>query len=170
MFPTLMSEFKSKKIRGFTLIELLVVVAIISLLSSVVMTSLNSARAKGRDAQRTQSIHSVQLALELYFSDHSAYPSDGGAGPWSFSDLSSPLKTALVPKYISVLPLDPSGNVGTNGYQYYTNNSITFYAVKVNYEKTTPCYACANSVASDAYSCSNQPAYWGLQKCAGGVQ
>ena len=34
--------------KGFTLIELLVVVAIISLLSSVVMASINSAKAKGR--------------------------------------------------------------------------------------------------------------------------
>jgi len=35
------------KKKGFTLIELLVVVAIISLLSSVVLASLSSARAKG---------------------------------------------------------------------------------------------------------------------------
>ena len=39
-------QIKSNKFKGFTLIELLVVVAIISILSSVVMASLNSARVK----------------------------------------------------------------------------------------------------------------------------
>ena len=39
-----------QKNKGFTLIELLVVVAIIGLLSSVVMASLNSARLKAKDA------------------------------------------------------------------------------------------------------------------------
>ncbi|KKR67189.1 MAG: hypothetical protein UU10_C0052G0013, partial [Parcubacteria group bacterium GW2011_GWF1_40_6] len=38
------SSIKNNK--GFTLIELLVVVSIIGLLASVVMTSLNTARAK----------------------------------------------------------------------------------------------------------------------------
>ena len=53
----------TKKNKGFTLIELLVVVAIIGLLASVVLSSLNTARAKGRDAFRLESLHQLQVAL-----------------------------------------------------------------------------------------------------------
>lgn len=52
---------------GFTLIELLVVIAIIGLLSSVVFASLNSARAKGRDARRISDLKQVQTALALCY-------------------------------------------------------------------------------------------------------
>ncbi len=56
--------------RGFTLIELLVVISIISLLSSVILASLSSARARARDAQRMSNLHEIQTALQLYAADH----------------------------------------------------------------------------------------------------
>lgn len=92
-----------KRERGFTLIELLVVVAIIGILSSVVLASLNSARQKGRDARRVSDIKQLQLALELYYDSNSnvGYPDD-------LDDLD--------PTFISVVPPDPSG--GSNAYGY----------------------------------------------------
>jgi len=65
---------KRIKKNGFTLIELLVVIAIVSLLSSIVMASLNSARAKARDAKRMEDLHQIQLALEMYYHDFGKYP------------------------------------------------------------------------------------------------
>lgn len=61
--------------KGFTLIELLVVISIISLLSSVVIASVSSARESARDAERILAIKQIQNALELYASDHGgSYP------------------------------------------------------------------------------------------------
>jgi len=59
-----MFYYKQRKNRGFTLIELLVVVAIISLLSSVVLASLNSARAKGRDAAIKTSVLQLRTLIQ----------------------------------------------------------------------------------------------------------
>jgi prepilin-type N-terminal cleavage/methylation domain-containing protein len=71
---------KSKK--GFTLIELLVVVAIIGLLSSVVLASLNSARSKARDAKRKEDFHTMQLAFQLYYDKYGVMPTvPAGGGP-----------------------------------------------------------------------------------------
>ena len=59
--------------KGFTLIELLVVIAIISLLSSVVLASLKSARDKGANANIKSNLNNMRAQAAVYYDNNSSY-------------------------------------------------------------------------------------------------
>src|ERR1700744_4592103 len=60
--------------KGFTLIELLVVIAIIGILASVILASLNSARAKGVDAAVKSDLENARDQAEIYYdSNNNSY-------------------------------------------------------------------------------------------------
>jgi prepilin-type N-terminal cleavage/methylation domain-containing protein len=61
-----MNIFNSKKEKGFTLIELLVVISIISLLSSIVLASVQDARNKAKGTAFRQHVGEFIKAVELY--------------------------------------------------------------------------------------------------------
>ncbi|MEI6660408.1 MAG: prepilin-type N-terminal cleavage/methylation domain-containing protein [bacterium] len=113
----------TKKKSGFTLVELLVVISIISLLSSVVLSALSSARQKSRVARRLSDLHQIQIALENYYTNNGSYPATNwhtqcnyfGAGTAVANNLVIP---GLVPTYMPSFPIDPSMDV-TNSQNCY---------------------------------------------------
>lgn len=66
--------FSVKNHGGFTLIELLVVVAIIGMLVSVIMVSMDTSRRKSRDAKRFTDIDQVKSGLDLFYLHAGGYP------------------------------------------------------------------------------------------------
>jgi prepilin-type N-terminal cleavage/methylation domain-containing protein len=60
------------KSKGFTLIELLVVIAIIGILASVVLASLNSARAKGANAAVKANLTGIRAQAEIFYDDNAS--------------------------------------------------------------------------------------------------
>ncbi len=95
----------SNKVSGFTLIELLVVIAVIGLLSSIILSSLNTARAKGRNAKRASEVHQLKIALEYFYDTNGSYPSVGSDNTvYAISTLAVPLSP-----YLKQIPDDPLG-------------------------------------------------------------
>ena len=96
------------------------VIAIIGILSSVVLASLNSARQKSRDARRVSDIKQLQLALELYFDTNGEYP--------------TALASLETGGQIASIPTDP---VGGAAYPYFgLNANCTSYHLGATLEQT----------------------------------
>ncbi len=72
-----MTFFRSSR-PGFSLLEGLIVLAMIGLLAAFAAVSLNSARARTRDAQRLANMSTVRAALQLYWLEKATYPASEG--------------------------------------------------------------------------------------------
>lgn len=98
------------------IIGVVVGIAVLGLLASVVLLSLNSARAKSRDAKRYADVTQMSAALELYRVDNDEYPE---------------LLSMLAPKYMVNIPQAPTPADGTcssvtNTYEY-SNPEPNYY-------------------------------------------
>ena len=146
--------------KSFTLIELLVVIAIIGVLAALVIPNLTQARAKARDAKRTEDLRALQNALEIYYSDHNAYPSgeigsnsldgfclerslnkDGSCPSGKFCDLIKP--------YLARLPKDPQFKWSD------TSSPCYFYITDTDTTSTAQAYKAAAKMEKDLQRAEN---------------
>lgn len=97
-----------KKQKGFTLIELLVVVSIIGVLATIILSSLNEARTKSKEARALQTMRQIETAIFDYIVfengvvDNGEYSYDSNG---NFFNASGNICGVVLAKYMEKLAL-----------------------------------------------------------------
>jgi type II secretory pathway pseudopilin PulG len=137
---------------GFTVPELLLVIAMVIILSGLVLTNFQAAKAKERDTQRVNDINTIYSRLEAYYNTKSSYPATFSAKELGIEDSDTqdphgraiivhvPVTDALAAQQVA----NPTSNSSAN-YLYVpfpagcTNaaNNCTGYILKTYIEKPT---------------------------------
>lgn len=113
---------------AFTLLEILLVIAAIGILAAIIIIAINPQRqlAQVRNAQRTNDINAIQDAMDQYGIDGGELPTEV-----PFAEYQSICQegetvdcfdlSALVPQYITAVPIDPNGESYEIGIHPETN-------------------------------------------------
>lgn len=138
----------NRKQPGFTLIELLIVIAIIGILATIVLISLNSARSSSRDARRVADIRQAVTSLEVYYNDNNNYPAS----------------TADAAMIVDNLGL---GSTGADKWQAVPTGTI--YIQTLNAAPLPADGACTDAISSNKYTYTSAAPYttYALTFCLG---
>jgi len=144
----MLKRFTLSQSKGFTLVELVVVIAIIGILSSIVLASMDGARQSARDAKRVADIKNIQVALALFYADNNRYP----------TNIYSASPVGLAPTYMSTVPKNPDNTV----YKYtaiHSPNSAPSTSLNCTLN-TAVFYHLGAALESDNTSLINQADNW----------
>lgn len=134
---------------GFTLVELIVVMAIISILSGLVFTSLKTARDRARYTAMSMTLEEISTAAHIDFNTNKVWANDTGPGnASSFVGTTIPVwPTAACPNWTydwenwSVVGEDPTIRItARNTADAGTNANAMFYLC-IQSSDTVSCHA-----------------------------
>jgi len=131
------------KIKGFTIIELLIVTAIIGIISSVVLVSLNTAREKAQNTKIKAQLSQLNTSAELYSDQNGHYGTETTSCSGTGSFFIDPSASVLISAGESASGFSATC-VSDNGLGSVGN--ATSWAVSLPLKTSSTTSWCANSI------------------------
>lgn len=143
--------------KGFTLVEMMVGISIISLLSSVVLSSVNDTREKFRSAQMSSNVEEYRKAFAIGYDKYGGYPQGTQSGPSSYCLGSSPSCGSSDP-VVNAVVLESLPSLPPAGFfkYYWAPGASPMYGPSYQY------YTCTsnNGSTDNKNACSTASIHW----------